>query len=112
MTVTVVGTIVEHKAGVLLVKDATNKEIFELYPASEDVYELEDNTSGIFIGELNRGQIKVRHYALRRLLDPMYEDDLLGIAGDIVQEIMNDPFPAIFEEQMRIKLEREQEENT
>ena len=70
----------------------------KVLPFNEEVYELEAETTGVFIGELCKGQITVNRHEIKKLLDPMYEEDLVGTAGKMVLELIGDPFPAMYKE--------------
>lgn len=50
---------------------------------------------GIFIGPMWNNVIRVKKYELRKLLDPLYEEDLFNINQSMVP-LINDPFGDLF----------------
>lgn len=96
MTCVVVGTVVDMQKGALHVRDAFTGEVHVLAPGNDETLELAIGTDGVFIGQMRNGKVTVVRHEIRRLLDPLYEEDLIGAAGQMVLELAGDPFPEIF----------------
>jgi hypothetical protein len=96
MTIVIVGEIKERNARTLTILDAVTKEYHKVTAIDDDTLELPAGTTGLFIGESVGGELKITRKEIRKLLDPLYEEDLMGIAGKIVVELIDDPFPELF----------------
>lgn len=97
----IVGEIVEKSGSKVVVKDTDTGEVFECVAVGDDVLELQKGQTGMFIGDVVRGEIRVKWVHIARLLDPLYEEDIHGLAGiTTLMSLVDDPFPALYQEQL------------
>ena len=101
MTVVIVGELTKSEGGYLYIKDATNQEIIQTRALDDETLELDPGTTGVFMGEFQNGMPVISRYEIRKLIHPLYEEDLLGEAGKIVVSLIDDPFPELFEAKLK-----------
>lgn len=102
MTFVIIGAIVAHTPkGEIVVQDRASKEQFTVVPLDDEMLEMEDGTEGILIGTFTKGVYKAQIYEPRKLLEPLYDVDLMEIAGQFVHDLKGDPFPDIFEKMQK-----------
>jgi len=98
MTFVIIGSIVSHTSkGEVIVQDRSTKEQFTIIPLDDEMLEMEEGTDGIIIGTFCKGIYKAQIYEPRKLLEPLYDVDLMDIAGQFVHDLKGDPFPNIFD---------------
>ena len=114
--VAIVGEVVSIQPGKVCIKDLDTQEEFSCVPKGDDLFDLTIGQTGMFIGEVVRGEIHTRWYHIARLLDPLYEEDVYEAAGGVsLIPLISDPFPSLFGEmveRLRVRrlIEKEREE--
>ena len=101
MTCVIVGTLKDQKGRNLFILDKLNNQTYTVEAANDDTFELEIGSEGIFVGNETNGVITVTRHEIRKFLNPMYEEDLIGVAGRIIIDLIDDPFPAIYDAKVR-----------
>jgi hypothetical protein len=96
LTVAFIGTVCGFNNGLLEVQELTTNEKYKIIPGNDLTLELEIGKTAVFMGTLNKGQLTLISYDVRKLIDPMYEEDLLNASSNISISLVNDPFPQIF----------------
>ena len=96
MTVAFIGTVLNFESGFLIVRELTTNEQYKIKPGNDQTLELEVGHTAVFIGQLVSNEFKLISYDIRKLIDPMYEEDLLNSSSNIVIDLVGDPFPEIF----------------
>lgn len=96
MTFVIVGTIIRSEKGILIVEDKNTGDLFEIIPSDDETLELPVGTTGLYVGVFSNKEYKAKWVEPRRLLEPLYNEDLLEVSGRFVMDIVGDPFPEIY----------------
>lgn len=98
MTVLVLGEITSLTGTNGVVKDLETEEEYQLSLNNQFASELTQGSIGLFIGNYSGNILWLKKYALRKFLDPLYEEDLLTASGTFALiKPLDDPFYAEFE---------------
>lgn len=75
-----------------------------------DSLELSIGDEGFFSGEIYNGQYLVSNINLRRLVDPLYQKDLLAEGALLsVIPLLNNPFPEVFKDYLKYENTKDKE---
>ena len=111
MTVAFIGTIVDMNLREVQVRDLETKEVLSCELISEDALidtPIEIGRTAVFTGKYYAGKITIRRFVYKKFLEPLYEDDLLGLAGEFaLLKAIDDPFTELYQKFLEEEKQRE-----
>jgi hypothetical protein len=95
MTCVIVGPLLRLEGSKLVILDKSNNQTYTCSSSQEEAFDSKIGEDAIWIGDEINDQITVRKYSITKILNPLYETDVLESSGHSFIEVMEDPFQAI-----------------
>lgn len=89
----IIGEVVSISKPKVIIEDRLTKQQYTCIPEGDLLLDLEVGATGVFVGQLYEGVLRIKRIALRQFLDPLAEDDLNEASGMYsFVPVINDPF--------------------